>query len=44
MKKGRVAASGEKSEMMTSEQLGELYGTELRLICENGYYQAVPDD
>ena len=44
MKKGRVVASGEKSEMMTSEQLGELYGTELRLICENGYYQAVPDD
>ena len=44
MKEGRVVASGEKSEMMTSEQLGELYGTELRLICENGYYQAVPDD
>ena len=44
MKEGRVVASGEKSEMMTSEQLGELYGTELRLVCENGYYQAVPDD
>lgn len=44
MKEGRVVASGEKSKMMTSEQLGELYGTELRLICENGYYQAVPDD
>lgn len=44
MKEGRVVASGEKSEMMTSEQLGELYGTELRLVCENGYYQAVPND
>ncbi len=41
---GKVVASGEKSQMLTDHSLSALYGTPVRVISHNGYYQTVPDE
>jgi iron complex transport system ATP-binding protein len=38
LKNGRVAADGTKRTMLTAGRLSELFGVELRVITDNGYY------
>jgi iron complex transport system ATP-binding protein len=42
LKSGKVIAAGEKSAMLTSENLSLLFDTPIALIEANGFYQAVP--
>jgi iron complex transport system ATP-binding protein len=44
LKHGRVAASGAKQQMLTDANLTELFDTPIRLLEENGFYQAIPAD
>jgi len=39
---GRVVASGEKSRLLTAENLSGLFDTQIELVQANGFYQAVP--
>ena len=38
LEKGRVLADGRKEELLTSEQLGALFGVEVKLFREDGYF------
>jgi iron complex transport system ATP-binding protein len=38
LEKGRVLADGRKEELLTSEQLGALFGVEVKLLREDGYF------
>jgi iron complex transport system ATP-binding protein len=38
LQKGRVLADGRKEELLTSEQLGALFGVEVKLFREDGYF------
>lgn len=42
LKHGRVIADGDKSKILTSARLSELFDTPIELVQANGYYQAVP--
>jgi iron complex transport system ATP-binding protein len=42
LNKGRVWADGPKHEVLTGENLSELYGVEVSLVDSAGWYQAVP--
>jgi iron complex transport system ATP-binding protein len=42
IKEGKVAADGDKPDVLTEEQLGKLFDTRLELAQANGYYQAMP--
>ena len=42
LNKGRVWADGPKQEVLTGENLSELYGVEVSLVDSAGWYQAVP--
>jgi iron complex transport system ATP-binding protein len=42
LKGGRVVAQGEKPQVLTDANLSELFDTPIKLIRENGYYQAIP--
>ena len=44
LKRGRVAASGAKRQMLTDANLTELFDTPIKLLEENGFYQAIPAD
>ena len=41
---GQIVAIGDKTELLTSKNLSDLYGTKLRVVLVNGYYQVVPDE
>jgi iron complex transport system ATP-binding protein len=40
MRDGRVVADGAKRELLTETRLGELFGTEVRMTEQDGFYQA----
>jgi iron complex transport system ATP-binding protein len=42
LKGGGVIADGEKTEILTSENLSRLFDTPIKLVQANGYYQAMP--
>jgi iron complex transport system ATP-binding protein len=42
LNKGRVWADGPKHEVLSGENLSELYGVEVSLVNSAGWYQAVP--
>lgn len=42
LKSGRVIADGEKSAVLTSENLSALFDTPVQLLQANGFYQAAP--
>jgi iron complex transport system ATP-binding protein len=44
IRSGRVVASGDKGELMTSGSVSELFGCPVEVVCRNGYYQAVPGE
>ncbi len=44
LKSGRVVAQGEKQEVLTDDNLSELFDTRIKLVSENGFYQAIPAD
>ncbi len=39
---GAVIADGPKEKLLTTERISDLYGVAVRLVTENGYYQALP--
>lgn len=39
---GKVIADGPKQELLTSPRVSELYDTEVHMVEQNGYYQALP--
>ena len=39
---GRITADGDKSRVLTSDSLSVLFGTPVRLLESEGWYQAVP--
>jgi iron complex transport system ATP-binding protein len=40
MRDGRIAADGGREELLTEGRLGELFGTEVRLMERNGFFHA----
>lgn len=44
LKQGQVVADGPKQEMLTSTRLSDLYDVPVRILEENGWYQAVPGE
>jgi iron complex transport system ATP-binding protein len=40
MREGRIVADGAKTELLTEEKLGELFGGEIRLVERGGYFNA----
>ncbi len=42
LKSGEVAAAGEKEQVLTDDNLSDLFDTPIKLITEHGYYQAIP--
>jgi iron complex transport system ATP-binding protein len=42
IKGGEVVADGDKCELLTREQVGSLFDTDLEIAQANGYYQAMP--
>ena len=42
LKDGKVVADGEKTEILTSENLSHLFDIPIQLVQVNGFYQAVP--
>jgi iron complex transport system ATP-binding protein len=42
LKEGRVFRDGEKEEVLTNKNLSSLFDCPIRVIEENGYYQALP--
>ncbi len=44
LNRGKVVASGDKSQMLTDHFLSDLYSTPVRVISHNGYYQTLPDE
>jgi len=40
MREGRIVADGTKSELLTEERLGELFGGEIHLSERGGYFNA----
>ena len=44
IKNGKIVNSGDKSDLFTNEQLSDLYGTKMKVISDNGYYQVIPDE
>ena len=42
LKNGKVISDGEKSAILTSENLSHLFGIPIQLLQVNGFYQAVP--
>mgnify|MGYP000223351716 CR=1 FL=1 len=43
LKNGSVFAQGEKKDLMREKMLRNLYDCPLQLVCQNGFYQAMPD-
>jgi iron complex transport system ATP-binding protein len=43
LKQGRVIAAGEKTTVLTEENLSALFDTPLKLVQANGFYQALPN-
>jgi iron complex transport system ATP-binding protein len=44
LKGGKVAATGEKQQVLTDDNLSHLFDTPIRLVTEDGYYHAIPAD
>ena len=44
LNKGRIEEIGEKQNLLTDTKLSNLYGTAMKVVSENGYFQAIPDD
>ena len=42
LKDGQVVADGEKSKILTDDQLSSLFDTPIKLVHANGFYQAIP--
>jgi iron complex transport system ATP-binding protein len=42
LKQGSIVADGDKSTVLTSEQLSRLFDTPIELVWANGFYQALP--
>ena len=42
LKDGRIAADGNKENVLTGEQLSQVYGVPVRVTCVDGYYLAYP--
>jgi iron complex transport system ATP-binding protein len=40
MREGRIVADGAREELLTEGRLGELFGTEVRLMERNGFFHA----
>ncbi len=44
IKKGKITARGDKSDLLTNTILSDLYGTKMKVMSANGYYQVIPVD
>ncbi len=42
MKEGQIIADGDKAALLTAENLSDLYGVNLKLMVQDGYYHAYP--
>lgn len=42
LKRGRVVAEGNKQQILTDDNLSDLFDTPIKLITANGFYQAMP--
>ncbi|MDX1320477.1 MAG: ATP-binding cassette domain-containing protein [Oceanospirillum sp.] len=42
MKDGQIIADGDKTALLTSEHLSDLYGVKLKLMVQDGFYHAYP--
>lgn len=42
MKDGQIIADGDKTTLLTAENLSELYGVKLKLMVQDGFYHAYP--
>ena len=42
IREGRVVAEGEKEQLLTSARVSALFGCPVKMVCGNGFYQAVP--
>ncbi len=42
LKEGEVIADGEKAEILSEENLRNLFDTPIKLVQANGFYQAMP--
>lgn len=42
MKAGKIIADGDKTTLLTAENLSELYGVKLKLMVQDGFYHAYP--
>jgi iron complex transport system ATP-binding protein len=42
LKDGQVVADGEKSKILTDDQMSTLFDTPIKLAHANGFYQAMP--
>jgi len=42
IKRGQIIAQGDKQQILTDENLSELFETPIQLLAVNGYYQAIP--
>lgn len=42
MKAGKIMADGDKTTLLTAENLSELYGVKLKLMVQDGFYHAYP--
>lgn len=42
MKAGQIIADGSKDDLLTAENLSELYGIKLKLMMQDGFYQVYP--
>jgi iron complex transport system ATP-binding protein len=42
IKRGQIIAQGDKQQILTDENLSELFETPIQLMAVNGYYQAIP--
>jgi iron complex transport system ATP-binding protein len=43
LKEGKIVADDTKKSLLTSDKLSSLFDISIKIIEENGYYQAVPD-
>lgn len=39
---GQVIADGAKEDLLTNARISELYDTDVQMVEQNGYYQALP--
>lgn len=44
LKSGEVVAQGDKQRVLTDDNLSDLFDTPIKLVTENGFYQAMPAD